>query len=66
MKNEGCEVGDQQETIPVKEKPFHKCRLCLKLGEFCSIFEQDESIKLSEMVMSFANIQVSTFNDWCY
>ncbi|XP_061712195.1 uncharacterized protein LOC133521313 [Cydia pomonella] len=40
------------------EKPFHKCRLCLKLGDFCSIFEQDESIKLSDMVMSFANIQI--------
>lgn len=38
---------------------FHKCRLCLKLGDFCSIFEQDDSIKLSEMVMSFANVQVS-------
>ncbi|CAG9782982.1 unnamed protein product [Diatraea saccharalis] len=37
---------------------FHKCRLCLKLGDFCSIFEQDDSIKLSEMVMSFANIQI--------
>ncbi|XP_013194991.1 uncharacterized protein LOC106138399 isoform X2 [Amyelois transitella] len=37
---------------------FHKCRLCLKLGDFCSIYEQDESIKLSEMVMSFAGVQI--------
>uniref|UniRef100_A0A2A4K6L6 ZAD domain-containing protein n=3 Tax=Heliothis virescens TaxID=7102 RepID=A0A2A4K6L6_HELVI len=37
---------------------FHKCRLCLKLGDFCSIFEQDECIKLSDMVMSFTNIQI--------
>lgn len=37
---------------------FQKCRLCLKLGEFCSIFDQDESVKLSEMVMSFANVQI--------
>ncbi|KAL4704814.1 hypothetical protein ACJJTC_001289 [Scirpophaga incertulas] len=37
---------------------FHKCRLCLKLGDFCSIFEKDDTIKLSEMVMSFANIDI--------
>ncbi|KAI5634758.1 zinc-finger associated domain (zf-AD) domain-containing protein [Phthorimaea operculella] len=37
---------------------FQKCRLCLKLGDFCSIFEQDDSIKLSEMVMSFTNIRI--------
>ncbi|CAG9108104.1 unnamed protein product [Plutella xylostella] len=40
------------------DKPFFKCRLCLKLGDFCSVFEQDESIKLSDMVMSFANIEI--------
>ncbi|XP_063833459.1 uncharacterized protein LOC135082605 [Ostrinia nubilalis] len=38
---------------------FHKCRLCLKLGDFCSIFEQDDSIKLSEMVMAFTNLKIS-------
>ncbi|XP_059049368.1 uncharacterized protein LOC131844478 [Achroia grisella] len=38
--------------------PFHKCRLCLKLGDFCSIYEQDDTIKLSEMVMSFTSIQI--------
>ncbi|CAG9575854.1 unnamed protein product [Danaus chrysippus] len=37
---------------------FHKCRLCLKIGDFCSIFEKDDTIKLSEMVMSFANVQI--------
>lgn len=37
---------------------FQKCRLCLKLGDFCSIYEQDNSIKLSEMVMAFTSIQV--------
>ncbi|XP_075982483.1 uncharacterized protein LOC142980815 [Anticarsia gemmatalis] len=37
---------------------FQKCRLCLKLGEFCSIFEQDDSIRLSEMVMSFTSIRI--------
>lgn len=37
---------------------IQKCRLCLKLGEFCSIFEQDDTIKLSEMVMSFTSIRI--------
>ncbi|XP_052737315.1 uncharacterized protein LOC112045665 [Bicyclus anynana] len=37
---------------------FHKCRLCLKIGDFCSIFEKDDTTKLSEMVMSFANVQI--------
>ncbi|KOB75939.1 putative DNA topoisomerase 2-binding protein 1 [Operophtera brumata] len=37
---------------------IQKCRLCLKLGDFCSIYEQDDSIKLSEMVMAFTNIQI--------
>ncbi|XP_034841280.1 uncharacterized protein [Maniola hyperantus] len=37
---------------------FHKCRLCLKIGDFCSIFEKDDSIKLSEMVMSFTNVKI--------
>ncbi|XP_068628722.1 uncharacterized protein [Battus philenor] len=39
-------------------KTFQKCRLCLKLGEFCSIFDDDGSIKLSDMVMAFANVQI--------
>ncbi|CAK1599881.1 unnamed protein product [Parnassius mnemosyne] len=39
-------------------KTFQKCRLCLKLGEFCSIFEDDGAIKLSDMVMAFANVQI--------
>ncbi|KAG6460737.1 hypothetical protein O3G_MSEX012184 [Manduca sexta] len=37
---------------------FHKCRLCLKLGDFCSIFDQDDTVKLSDMVMSFANVKI--------
>ncbi|CAG4922984.1 unnamed protein product [Colias eurytheme] len=37
---------------------FHKCRLCLKIGDFCSIFEKDDTIKLSDMVMSFANVKI--------
>lgn len=37
---------------------FQKCRLCLKLGDFCSIFEQDDSIKLSDMVMSFTTVRI--------
>ncbi|XP_026484952.2 uncharacterized protein LOC113392641 [Vanessa tameamea] len=37
---------------------FHKCRLCLKIGDFCSIFEKDDTIRLSEMVMAFANVQI--------
>ncbi|CAF4883222.1 unnamed protein product [Pieris macdunnoughi] len=37
---------------------FHKCRLCLKIGDFCSIFEKDDNIKLSDMVMSFANVKI--------
>lgn len=44
------------------DKCFHKCRLCLKLGDFCSIFEQDDAVKLSEMVMSFSNIKVININ----
>ncbi|XP_041973827.1 uncharacterized protein LOC121729393 [Aricia agestis] len=42
----------------MKMEPFHKCRLCLKIGDFCSIFEKDDTTKLSEMVMSFANVQI--------
>ncbi|KAJ0181215.1 hypothetical protein K1T71_003300 [Dendrolimus kikuchii] len=37
---------------------YQKCRLCLKLGDFCSIFEQDDSIKLSDMVMSFTTVRI--------
>lgn len=37
---------------------FTKCRLCLKLGSFSSVFEKDDSMKLSEMVMAFSKVQI--------
>lgn len=39
-------------------KTFQKCRLCSKLGDFCSIFDDDGTMKLSDMVMAFADVQV--------
>ncbi|VVC95412.1 unnamed protein product [Leptidea sinapis] len=38
---------------------FNKCRLCLKIGDFCSIYEKDDSIRLSDMVMSFTSVKIS-------
>ncbi|KAJ0181443.1 hypothetical protein K1T71_003528 [Dendrolimus kikuchii] len=35
-----------------------KCRLCLKLGDFYSIFTVDNSVQLAEMVMECARIKV--------
>ncbi|XP_013144506.1 PREDICTED: uncharacterized protein LOC106107996 isoform X2 [Papilio polytes] len=39
-------------------KTFQKCRLCSKLGDFCSIFDDDGTMKLSDMVMAFADVQI--------
>ncbi|XP_012552847.2 zinc finger protein 729 [Bombyx mori] len=35
-----------------------KCRLCLKLGDFYSIFTMDNAVQLAEMVMECARIKV--------
>ncbi|KAG7304543.1 hypothetical protein JYU34_011492 [Plutella xylostella] len=35
-----------------------KCRLCLKLGDFYSIFTVDNSVQLAEMVMDCARVKV--------
>lgn len=35
-----------------------KCRLCLKLGDFYSIFTVDNDVQLSEMVMECSRIKV--------
>ncbi|XP_041973648.1 zinc finger protein 729-like [Aricia agestis] len=35
-----------------------KCRLCLKLGDFCSIFTADNNVQLAEMVMECARVKI--------
>lgn len=36
-----------------------KCRLCLKLGDFYSIFTVDNALQLAEMAMECARVKVS-------
>ncbi|CAK1600283.1 unnamed protein product [Parnassius mnemosyne] len=37
---------------------LEKCRLCLKLGNFYSIFTKDNNLQLAEMVMECAQVQI--------
>lgn len=39
-----------------------KCRLCLKLGDFYSIFTMDNALQLSDMAMDCARIKVRIVN----
>ena len=42
-----------------------KCRLCLKLGDFYSIFTVDNALQLAEMAMECARVKVSSKNLIC-